>query len=286
MRQTEHTAVYWCDTRAHGEHAAGRCNRCYGVTVGVSRGPARSVVLVLARFDGPPAAHYDRRMPRKPPDPAVVQRALDLVRSGVSQQEIARQLGVSHTTIQRWARVADVQPVGTQLPATATGEDLPARLRAFAAELDEADVPARASLCRTAATALDTASVQATLAPMPAIDATDVVGAMQSAIARMAAAGEKAAAVGDTRTWQKSLTEMGSLLNNLARVQDRADAEDGVHRVTDRELKASEAQYDEWVRETLNRPGGLVCERCSAEISVAMAELDPDASAVASKRRR
>jgi len=188
-------------------------------------------------------------------------RAIAGIASGRSAADVAREIGngINEDTIRKWAKLAHVQK-GAATPDTRE-VTLPSRLRAFAGDLDGMSTMGEyAALCRLAAEALENR------VPDEDVTGEDLKGHARRTLSALSANARKSLATGNHTAAQRSLSAIGKLINDLARIESREGADDDVITVSRRDLEAAEVDYSELVRKTLER-GLLMCARCGADVA-------------------
>jgi len=203
-------------------------------------------------------------MPRRPPNPGHVHAAKAAHATGRSASDIARELGVSATTVRNWVALP---AAGASAPVPAPTQALVVssapvfvRLRALADDLAESGLRDPSDLCREAADAIEHPRV---------VDSSDVVAFAQATLSQMYDAVQAAAAVGNHTAAQKTLRDIGALVNTIARTKARATGEEDMVSFPRRELEAAEAEYAELTAKALETP--LYCAKCGAQIRVELA---------------
>jgi transposase-like protein len=178
-------------------------------------------------------------MPRNSPDPAVVTLALEQIRAGTPQREVARVLSVSASTIANWVR--------------SYGEDGLAP-RTCAPVVSPVDVPA----IEPEGTTLDN------------------VRAMQRTMRESARA---STALGNTTAAQRYMRDAAQLVPVIARLERLAhDGADAVH-ITRAEIEKARSAWRVRVKALLERGPLLCAECSRRLSTAIAGALDPDAPA-------
>jgi len=205
-------------------------------------------------------------VPRHAPDPTVVARALASVASGQAIAEVARDIGVSPSTIAVWRRrFGGASTPAVPSPVVLREPPLPDALVELAVELESAGLGDRAALCRRASDALRTAGT-----PTVRVDATNAVETAYEMLTAMVSDARAAVIVGNYTAASKTMASASKLLNDVERLRSRTAGDDDVITVTRRDLAEAERALDDYERVALAGP--LVCERCGVEIRTAWAE--------------
>ena len=188
-------------------------------------------------------------MPRPAADPDTVAAAVAAVRAGESLRDVGRRLGVSQTTVSRWAKAAASAapaPADTTPAPPAGGGALLERLRGRAAAADDgADPPPD---------------------PFADIDPADSLGMLRRMRAESLRIAAQASAEGNHSAAQRAMRDAAGLAPVIAREERRhADDADTLHFSRD-QIAAAQERMRARVAALASRP--LLCADCGRELSI------------------
>jgi hypothetical protein len=192
-------------------------------------------------------------MPRKPPDPQIVELALSLVRDdGLSFADAGKAVSVSEGCVRNWCKQAGVKShCALGLPASTPLPVLP--LPVLPAHMRPADD-----------------------VPLDDIDASDVAALAERMIKDVRQLAH------DMRGNPRAATQLASALEKLVRLRHQIErgareAGDGIH-VTPLDFAAASADLDAKLLALAERGKGIRCCDCNRELSISfgLGESDPD----------
>jgi len=192
-------------------------------------------------------------MPRKPPDPEIVKLALEAVRSGQAQAEVARLAEVSEGTIARWIKV-----YGASAPAVVPSPAAPPRMQ-------------------EEQRAMPLAEVNTLVQPIEEDQGVSEIDKLRQTRRSLEAMAGEAREVGSYSTAAKLMRDAAGLAPVISRLL-KAEAEaDDVLRISRKDIALARISQRDKEAQILSRP--LLCAQCSRALSVAFVQgSEPDPS--------
>lgn len=206
---------------------------------------------------------------RPPPNPELVRRACERRRAGESAASIARDAGVTESTIRRWmslfgdpAPVPPILAVQAPAPSDATLAELPAALAELASRLEGAD----ARLVRRAADAIGAVPADVSDMPDPATDTRGWIIGMIARAQKSYDAAERTHNATAAKQWGATLERWSKTLAQHDRARGATD---------DVVIPAAQiAERERALRDVLERITAqpIWCVECGRRVRVSWAE--------------
>jgi len=200
-------------------------------------------------------------------DPAKVAECRERRARGESLRQIAERVGVSEGTVRNWTKGVDA----SASPAAEQPRTLVEDLVALAVELDAAEAPREATVCRRAVEALQAAqsaeAVDDGIAP-PSPDAP-AIESIRYVVAKNRAAYQRCVDAGFERQAQLYSRTIATLMPALVRAEKEVQSDADAVVVQRSEIDAARARFDDRMRALAAQP--LTCEACGAELRMALA---------------
>ncbi len=184
-------------------------------------------------------------MTRHAPDPAIKAAALEALRAGGSFREVAAAVGVSQTTIARWAKDADPAELPARLGGTAAvAPEIAERAAKIVGRIEPATIPAVEALPDDASALLRVRAI----------------------LAEADRALQRGRASGDLQLIQRATRDSAMMLPVLARLEAQAAESGDVLHVTHASIEEAMAGVEKRVAALLDRP--LLCAECGRALAI------------------
>lgn len=206
---------------------------------------------------------------RKPPNPTRVRAALEARSRGESLRDVARKFGVAEGTIRNWERKAGGPPVGAAAPPPPASTSLTEDLAALAAELDGADEPRWAGVCRAAIDALRMTVPDEPDDVPPPPDGAGALETVRHLVNVNRAAYQRCVSTGLESAAQRYSRTIAQLAPVLARLEREGSEGTDVVSIPRAEVAPRTARVRQDLARLVSQP--LTCAKCGAALRLAAA---------------